>query len=171
MEEFRSSEYKVALYCFIAAEKIIPVLAGEQAPRLSGNSYWTALTETVCCALHLIDRDLFRWIPDAREARMNALLGECLKLMPVGMYPVSDSSKEEVDAEAQELLLSLYNERMEEYANIGDDWFRKVLVRYGRHVMERLQEIDPSLGTVMKAEMEMTALCSGLLQFVPEFFK
>lgn len=171
VEESRSPEYKVALYCFIAAEKIIPVLAGEHAPKLSGNSYWTALTETVCCALHLIDRDLFEWVPDARDARMNALLNECLKLMPHGMYAFSDSSKEAVDAEAHELLLSLYAERMEEYANIGDDWLRRVLIRYGRHVTDRLQEIDFSSETVMKAEMQMTALYSGLLRFVPEFFK
>jgi hypothetical protein len=77
-----TAEYRLAICCFVGAERTIATLAGENGPDLTGGAYWTALTEVVCCALHLADRALHETVPELRSVRMDALVVDCLKLMP-----------------------------------------------------------------------------------------
>lgn len=169
-EQVDSPERKVALACFIGAEQAIAELAKGREQAISGIEYWTAIAETVCCAVHLVDRTLLELGPEIRETRMNALIQECITLMPQGMYEFSPLTRAEVDESARTLLLSTYEKRQAEYEALGDDWLNKLLHTYAKHVTELLKLDEPYLA-LMAAQKNMVALDSTMLQMVPEFFK
>lgn len=76
----------------------------------------------------------------------------------------------------------MYNDRGEEYASVGQDWFKKVLLRYATHLVQILNEDDPSFQFVVDPEhssfkMVMTAeglfaqAFGDMMKFVPALFK
>jgi hypothetical protein len=87
------------------------------------------------------------------------------------MYEFSSLPEAEVDAVARELLLSTYDERMDEYASVGDDWLKEVLVRYGAHVAAAMSECERSFELAMAAQVNMVALHTAMMERAPEFFR
>lgn len=78
---------------------------------------------------------------------------------------------ESAKAEASELFRNLYIERMGEYSEVGNDWFRIVLSKFGRHFCEAVGRGEPSLEVYLDAQAEVVRMHASLVQLAPELFK
>ena len=60
---------------------------------------------------------------------------------------------------------------MGEYSEVGNDWFRIVLSKFGRHFCEAVGRGEPSLEVYLDAQAEVVRMHASLVQLAPELFK
>lgn len=171
-----------ALYCFNKHHEIaISLLGAKRLDRVSLGNYLIATCETVCCYLHFIDRTLFDTVPHARQQRLDRLVMTSISIFANLVGQLGGVENEEANQLAHDQFLETYNERCDEYASVGEDWFKKVLLRYASHLVQRLHEDDPlfelvvsprhsSFQMVMKAEEQFARGFGDLMRAVPSLF-
>ena len=138
--------------------------------KLDSHSFYIAAAEVVCLLFHLTDRILFDTVPHLRQARMDALVSSGIAVFAEEMRPnLNDPT--EANELALQMFMPLYDKRMDEYASLGDDWFRLVLSKFGRHFSEAVNDGELSMEIYLDAQSEVVQMHRALLEFTPELFK
>lgn len=137
---------EASLYCFEKHAEIVKRLVGEQ--RLSQiplENNLLAVCETVCCYLHFVDRTLSDSAPLARQNRMDGLVIASVSILSSLVERMGGIEKQQAHELAYSQFAEIYEARGSEYGSVGNDWFKKVLLRYATHLVQILNEHDPSL--------------------------
>lgn len=74
-------------------------------------------------------------------------------------------------AVATQIFRDLYDDRTEEYAGVGTDWFRLILLKFGRHFFETVNGGELSMEIFMDVQAEAVHMQVALLDCAPELFK
>lgn len=172
-----------ALYCFNKHHEIVISLVGaKRLDRVPFENSLIAACETVCCYLHFVDRTLRDTAPSNCQQRMDRLVMASIGILSNLVERLGSVEKERAHQLAYDQFLEIYNERGEEYASVGDNWFKKVLLRYATHLVQILNEDDASFELVadpnhssfqmvMKAEELFARGFGDLMKAVPPLFK
>jgi hypothetical protein len=67
-----------------------------------------------------------------------------------------------VTADTTETFMNLYCDRMWEYTELGDDWFRLLLVRFGKHLVEVVDPDDDHPKIFFNCELEAVKMFDAL---------
>lgn len=74
-------------------------------------------------------------------------------------------------AVATQIFRDLYDDRTEEYAGVDTDWFRLILLKFGRHFSEAVNGGELSMEIFMDVQAEAVRMQVALLDCAPELFK
>ena len=91
------------------------------------------------------------------------------KMYEEGLYQVREAfyrdKLDQVSADATDAFMNLYCDRVDEYSELGDDWFRLLLVRFGKHLCEAMNP-DYDLKAFFNAELEVVKMFDALRDYV-----
>lgn len=95
--------------------------------------------ESACYLLHLTDRSLTHLPQSEHTKRMDSLVSATVAAFAwVVRNLASGKVTEEELAELAHSLIGMYEEAQEEYSKVGDDWFTKVNLAFGRNASRAL---------------------------------
>lgn len=163
--------FKTAAGCFGLARNYLrkPILGDIS---LDVHEYYQAVCEIVVFLLHLSDRLIFEAAPSSRNVRMDALVAATIRLFTeeIRADPNIENSNDAAVV-ATQIFRDLYDDRTEEYAGVGTDWFRLILLKFGRHFSEAVNRGELSMEIFMDVQAEAVRMQVALLDFGPELFK
>jgi|ERR1700730_762766 len=174
---------EAALWCFNKHADIVNGLIGrERLDQIPLENNLIAACETVCAYLHFVDRTLCDVAPRERQHRMDGLVVASVSILSSLVERMGGVEKQEAHQLSHNQFLEIYDERGKEYASVGNDWFKKVLLRYATHLVQILNEHDPSFELivdpdhvsfrmVMKAQEQFVHGFGDMMKEVPALFK
>lgn len=116
------------------------------------------------------DRLIFETAPNLHQSRMDSLV---LATVDVFAQEIRQDLRDpaEATAVASEMFFSTYNQRMDEYAAVGEDWFRIILSKFGRHFSKAVNRGELSMEIYLDSQGEAVRMHAAFVAFVPELFK
>jgi hypothetical protein len=81
---------------------------------------------------------------------------------------LNEDALNQATAQATEMFMNLYVDRMDEYGMISGDWFRSLLPRFSKRFCEAITLGDFSVELFLKASGETVPMLEALGEFLPE---